>query len=453
MTQEEADIKKRSSDRRTITYPAPEGEELSKDYTVEVNGQLVDVYTARVNDPPHEHLDHGGTYSFAYFDFAGSVTIKICSLDNRSMQNARIRPISRGIKHSLIDATTTTITLDKPCKFSFEPQGKRRPLLIFANPIEEDIPDENAENVIYFGPGLHRPADGKIELRSNQTLYIAGGAVVQAGLEVRGENITIRGRGILCGNSWPWRKGPTRHMIDIMECSDVAIEGIICRGSWIWTIVLKASENVVISNVKLCGGRVFNDDGINPCNSRHILIRDCFIRSDDDCIALKGLETEWGDLDDILVEDTVLWCDRARITLLAHESRAAHMKNIIYRNIDVVHFVMPIFLIEPGEEMVIENVLFEDWRINGEEQSRLATIRPTINQYMRKKVPGHVNNIRFKDIKVFGSAGEYGILIEGADDDHQTENISFENFRILDELLTENSPNLHIGEYVKGVST
>lgn len=435
---------------RVVTYPIPEGEALSEDYAVEIDGQSVDVYTARVNDPPNDHLDHGGTYSFVYFDFSGSVTIKVRSMD-RHIQGARIRPVSKGIRHSLIDENTTTITLDKPCKLSFEPQGKRRPLLIFANQLEENPPNEDDPDVIYFGPGIHCPEDGKIQLKSNQTLYIAGGAVVKAGLEVRGENIAIRGRGILCGNSWPWRKGPTRHMVDILECRNVTIEGIICRGSWVWTIVSKASENVTISNVKLCNGRVWNDDGINPCNSRHVLIKNCFIRSDDDCVALKGLEHDWGDVDDIRVEDSVLWCDRARITLLGHESRASHMRNIVYRDIDIVHFAMPVFLLEPGEEMVLENVRFENIRIHSEGQNKLATIRPVVNRYMREKVPGHIRNIHLKDIRVFGNPGEHQILIEGHDEDHRAEDATLENVTISDEPVTENSPYLRVGEYAQGI--
>ena len=37
---------------KVVTYPAPAGETLSSDYEVEAGGQKVDVYTARVLDPP-----------------------------------------------------------------------------------------------------------------------------------------------------------------------------------------------------------------------------------------------------------------------------------------------------------------------------------------------------------------------------------------------------------------
>jgi hypothetical protein len=72
-------------------------------------------------------------------------------------------------------------------------------LAIFANPLEENIPSPQADGVVYYGPGVHDV--GEITLQINQTIYIAGGAVVNA--DVRGvdlENVKIMGRGSLNGN-------------------------------------------------------------------------------------------------------------------------------------------------------------------------------------------------------------------------------------------------------------
>ena len=56
-----------------VTYPAPEGEAVTDGYTVSVNGQPVDVYSAQ-----SEYFD--GDYYFAYFDFSGTVDIEIKSV-------------------------------------------------------------------------------------------------------------------------------------------------------------------------------------------------------------------------------------------------------------------------------------------------------------------------------------------------------------------------------------
>ena len=90
-----------------------------------------------------------------------------------------------------------------------------------------------------------------------------------------------------------------------------------------------------------------NDDGINPCNSQDVRITDCFIRSDDDCVALKGLSLNSpnNNVERITVEKCTLWCDRARIFLLGHESRAAFMRNVTLRNLDIIHFSMTRILV------------------------------------------------------------------------------------------------------------
>src|SRR5208337_4098780 len=64
-----------------VTYPAPTGETLSTDYGVWADGKKVDVYTARVLDPPFadKQWDYGGAYSFANFDMSGGVALRITS--------------------------------------------------------------------------------------------------------------------------------------------------------------------------------------------------------------------------------------------------------------------------------------------------------------------------------------------------------------------------------------
>jgi len=320
-------------------------------------------------------------------------------------------------------------------------------MLIFANPLEKDPPEKSAPNVIYFGPGVHEPAGGVIRLKSGQTLYIAGGAVVKGAVEaLDAENVTIRGRGILCGSGWPHLKGPARRLLGLRSCRNVTIEGIMLRGSYAWTLVPENCEGVTIRGVKICGGRVWNDDGINPVNSRRVSIRDCFIRTDDDCIAAKGLNREWGDVDDVRVEHSVLWCDRARVVLLGHESRAPHMRNIVFRDIDVIHFVQSPFVLEPGEEMMLENITFEDVRLEGVGQGELARIRPVINQYMVTKVPGHIRNILFRNIEVTGAPGQYAITVENYDSNYRVEGVSFENVVIGGEPLREGSSRLKVGK-------
>jgi hypothetical protein len=434
-----------------VTWPAPPGEPVSEAYAVHADGKPVAAYTARTLDEPFagKRWDYGGPYAFASFDFSGRVVVKIRS--KRPLKQVVIRPRSAGVAPRHEDDHTIVLALDRPRKLVIEPDGKRGPLILFANAPEQDVPKAGDPGVVHFGPGLHKP--DVIRLRSGQILYLAGGAVVKGAVEAVGSNITIRGRGILDGSDWPWRKGPIGNMI-ALRGENLSVSGIILRGSFHWTIVPRGCRNVTIRDVKICNSRVQNDDGINPCNSRQVLIQDCFIRSDDDCVAMKGLDFKAAnsDVEDIRVEDCVFWCDRARIFLLGHESRAAHMRRIVVRNLDIVHFTMTPFLLEPGEEMVLGGVRFEDIRLHGEGQRSLVRLRPVVNQYMWKKAPGHVRGVAFKDVVVDGGEGEYRVELMGADPDHAVRDVTFENVRIGGKSLTREAKPVRIGANVQGVS-
>lgn len=449
--------------QRIVIYPAPSNEILSKDYSLEVNGKPIDIYLAKiaeVENRPDWTLnpqDVGGPYSFSYFDFSGEITIKVTS-HKKPLDRLVIQPLSAGI-YPKVEGNTLTFTITKPCKLSIEPEGRIEPLLIFANAPEVKPPKHNDPNVIYFGPGIHKPE--KIKLSSGQTLYIAGGAIVKGGVDVSGNNINIKGRGILCGNDWSWRNGPGS-MIRISEAKNVTVEGIILRGSWGWTIPIYNSDSVSITNIKLVCSRNPNDDGINPCNSQRVYIRDCFIRTDDDCIAMKGIRfgSANDNVENITVENCLLWADRARIFLLGHESRAEYMRHIVLRNLDILHFNMTPFLFEPGEEMSIEDVIVENVTAyadypeqSGAQDFDLIRLKPTVNQYMKNEVPGKIKNVYFKNITLTGAEkeGRYPIWIEGADTEHMVSNVTFENITWFKQLLNENSPQVKIEENTKNI--
>lgn len=61
---------------KVVTYPAPQGQPMSQDYPVAVDGKPVDVYIA----PTWKHSygpPFGGPYSFASFDLSGQAEVRI----------------------------------------------------------------------------------------------------------------------------------------------------------------------------------------------------------------------------------------------------------------------------------------------------------------------------------------------------------------------------------------
>lgn len=431
-------------------------EVLSTDYKVWINNIETDVYTARVQDFPFQKekvkLDFGGNYSFVSFDIDGITEIKIRS-SKKNLDNTIIRPDHEEVTKFSRSETEISFTIEKPIKLSIEPDGKNSPLLLFANPVIDYFPNKTDNNTIYYGPGVHKPENGVIKMRDGQTLYLEEGAIVKAGVLVAGDDITICGRGILCGNEFVWGQG-AREMVSIKESSNIIVKDIIVRGSAAWTIPIRNSNNITIDNVKILGGRAQNDDGINPCNSQDVLIKNCFIRTDDDCITPKGTESSYANVERITVENSILWCDRARIFLFGHKCQADYMRDIKINNIDVIHFgVMDVFLLEPGEGMKLQNVEFNNIRIYGEGQERFIRLKPTvIEQYMNNKIPGYINNISFNNIILTGTPGNYLIELTGADEKHTVTDVQFNEVFILGNIINEKSNNLKIGDHVHNVS-
>ena len=179
-----------ASQATTVVYPAPAGAVLSTAYAVKVNGQPISIYKGTKT---------GQDYSFAYFDFSGTVTVEV-TIASPYMKTPIIRPTSKGISWTL-NNKTMTFSLSSPANISIEPDSgsivDAPPLLLFANPLEVNPPTSGGAGIMFYGPGIHILPSGGLAVPSNTTLYIAGGAILQGRLVPSGSNITIRGRGIV----------------------------------------------------------------------------------------------------------------------------------------------------------------------------------------------------------------------------------------------------------------
>ena len=130
-------------------YPAPVGEELSKDFGVQVEGKPIPVYVARVapaepecrwkamDDKAHS-ADYFEKASFAYFDMQGTVTVTVDCPE--VIQSAKVLPSSRKITPT-IQGKRLSLTLSEPKPLTIEVNGDWvRSLHLFANPPESQVP-------------------------------------------------------------------------------------------------------------------------------------------------------------------------------------------------------------------------------------------------------------------------------------------------------------------------
>lgn len=68
-------------------------------------------------------------------------------------------------------------------------------------------------------------------------------------------------------------------------------------------------DGVVIDNMKICGSRMINDDALDLVNTQNATVRNCFFRTQDDSIAIKGLAKMPRPCENILIEDCEFWTD------------------------------------------------------------------------------------------------------------------------------------------------
>lgn len=431
-----------------VTYPAPDRAELADDFIIKVNGKETPIYDSKVA-------------VFTYFSFDGKVNVSITS--GKDFETVDIRPKSRGVIYSVEDKTIS-FQLDRPCNLSIEINGDiKRPLFLFANPLEQNPPKPGDKNIRYFEAGkIHQAAE--IKLGSGETIYIAGGAIVRGRIRAEGaENVRVIGRGILDGSGRDYKT----QMVKFSGCSDVEVSGIIVFNSFGWTLVPVKSDNIRFANVKVVGWRD-NDDGMDIVGCTNLSIESCFLRTKDDCIAVKASpgyfeEGESGlhNVRNVRVIDSVLWnAEWGNAMEIGFELQTKKISDILFKNCDIIHVERGgTFTIHNGDFATVENIRFEDIRVE-DSRDKLIELHVGLSIYskdcpwelhrqnpQRKRNPlgqwvrpepekelefaaqrGHIRNIYYKDIAVSGLELPKSYIV-GYNDAHSVENVVIENLK------------------------
>jgi len=222
-----------SNDNILITYPTSKLSQRSSTYSVTVNGQPV-------------VAEKYNSLSYVYFAFAGIANIEITAKENikkytLSPKRYNLKSTNNGNKISFSIAVPRKIILHQV-------NALEEKLFIFADPLEDSPPalgQPNVKNIIdygvdrtgksdattiiqqaindvsakvgvlYFPPGIYKIK--QLNLKSNMTIYLAGGAVLEATKEINPSygqglislenvnNVKIMGRGAIKGNGSYWR--------------------------------------------------------------------------------------------------------------------------------------------------------------------------------------------------------------------------------------------------------
>lgn len=472
---------------QVITWPAPAGEAPSADYTVAVNETPVFVYDARVRA---EILQHDGLWThkpdapgeraaFIIVDLDGPATFTVRPA--RAFHTATVLPARTGIT-AAIDGETISFTVDRPGPLTLVlDDSDAIPLHLFIGTPETDVPNPDDPDVIYFGPGMHEIET--LALRSGQTLYLAGGAVVKATLRpgevgtydekwkvtqysgsvlsIDGASkVRICGRGILDGSLVPH---PGRSFISLSQARDIHISGIMLRDAANWNVIIGQSEQVQVEDLRIISGRL-NSDGINSVNSRDVCIRRCFVRNHDDSFAVKAGAPE-PPSEDITVEDCVIWNDWGYAMGPTYETRAP-IRRVMYRRCSVLYARHWCMGVRVSDSATISDITFTDIEIAGLAQTswlgglhNALTTEPKLFSMIiaadcwgQDPDRGRIRDVTLDNITVYGDHLLASDL-SGVDDEHDIRNVTFRNVRLHGQppVTTVEELRLEQNEFVRGV--
>ena len=412
-------------------------------------------FTLRVNDHPVEVL-HTGVADFALLaldpaDFPARV--EVAALDG-PLRDATVRPIAQNIPATIEDGVAR-FTLLRPEKLSID-LGGHKALYLFAQPPETNPPAPDASGVIRLPAGQITEIP-VLTLEDGQTLHLPGGAVFKGRIQIKGRRgVRICGHGVIDGSFYDQARDGAPPCVILERCEDVLVEDVTMVRPQGWMLLLGACRGVAVRNLKQIG-EVMSSDGIDIVGSRDVLVEDCFLHNNDDCVVVKACHVNAGKTDGTAVDARrdvenirVRRCTFANWTAgnameIGHELSTASVRDIAFEEIDVlhVHGTGAVFSIHNYDRACVEDVRFERIRIE-HCYDKFIDIRVSRSRYSSDAERGRVRRVLFRDITWHRSVYSPGYtvsLVGGWDPAHPVEDVALESVTIngrpvrdLDEL-------------------
>ncbi len=490
-------------------HPLPDGEPAYGGYSVTLNGKPAPLAVARVSAMPYNTiwpgrqrpLDQTELLGFASFEADEEVTVAVTY--GKPVKKAVVRPLSKGVE-AKIDGNVVTFTLRTPGQYFCEADGYHNALSLFFDPVT-DYESRATGKILRYPAGIHRI--GNVMLESDTTVILEDGAYIYGSFTaICAENVRIFGHGVIDGSSeerftgckmfppydFHYRMPDSKEgilnflkekkvlngLVRFYRCRNCELNGPILRDSATFCVIPAACDNIVIDRIKLIGMWRYNSDGVDVFNSANIVLRNSFLRNFDDCVVLKGIKG-WDErnLENILVENCVVWCDWGRNLEIGAETNAPEYRNIIFRNCDNIHGDLILLDLHHHNRAEIHHLLFEDIRCEFEERHLPNTYQHDMNapfDWNQKTVQpqliampiyddgmfsddglnGSIHDIVYKDIKILNETDSMPkpvIFMKGLDENHLVEHIRFENMTINGKPAKESDFEVVSDKFVRDV--
>ena len=430
---------------------------VSRDFRVGVDGRSVTTYQCEVN--PHRKVQ---TASWAQFEATGMARVQVVK-PGGGIHSAVVRPFAKGVKPTVLNDSTVAFTIPaaqegRGYALSVEVNGDREHNLhLFVDDRQTEIyeaPSPDATDainwsgtgqpgsaldvfardakLIYFGPGEHKPKDlpsTEIKIPSNTTVYMAPGAVIKARLIVdHAENVRIIGRGVLLN--------PLRG-VEITFSKHVLVDGLTIVNPQHYTVFGGQSEDITIRNIRSFSCRPWSD-GIDLMCCKDVTIEDVFLRNNDDAIALYNHRWwYWGGSKNFHIRRATIFNDLAHpFNLGTHGDDRAEvgetLEDVWVEDCDILQADGDgIFAVRCGDQNRLENIHFENIRIEAAERGALFNVQVNFSPKYNRKPGDYIRGVWFKDIFFDGDASKLSEnIFRSYDDKHTVSDLHFDNIQV-----------------------
>lgn len=282
-------------------------------------------------------------------------------------------------------------------------------------------------------------------------------------------DITLTGSGTIDGSGYPWWKAynarragksyegyelETRpRLICLYECQDILVEKLTLQNPAFWNLHFVYCENVRAEHLTIRAPHgALSSDGIDVDSCRHVLIRNCDIACDDDCISVKSGRDADGlrvnrPSEYIVIRDCTLGPAGCMVSM--GSETAGGIRHVLVENCigrDARNGLR--LKTAPGrggtvEDITYRNITFEDMLYCIVFNMRWGTSSWPNNTYPSEAIPVFRN---IKVIDVIGS-GERAGLLQGLDES-PLQNIIFKNVNIKAQtgMRVRNAPGIDLSE-------
>lgn len=307
--------------------------------------------------------------------------------------------------------------------------------------------------LIEYEPGIHYV--DYIELENNTMIYLHSGAYLiakqpdlyteQSTVNVQGnyqwdaffraedkENLIISGYGVVDFSNLSLH---ARHPLYFTSCTNVTVQGVTFINAAHWQMVFVDCKNVNVNDVILFGYRI-NSDGIAVCNSRDVLVENCWVRSGDDLFEVKATKSSAPNSgtggSNITFRHNQAWAEKTRSFGFIQES-LMDVDGILFEDcssilqVATMYNAMGAFLVVVGDTATVRNVTFRNCD-SYYCQGYVMNVMVGPNYWSTSSDWGKIENVSFDGIRYnHDFSGEKVSVVNGLQVSPYTQGISISN--------------------------